>query len=73
MENQEKMMTGEESLRIIIRFRPLIIGGICFWIMTLVVHFGGTTIGPLGVPVTMIAGYLVPGYMLKNKADHDKV
>jgi hypothetical protein len=36
MESQEKMMTGEESLRI-------------------------------------ITGYLIPGYMLKNKADHDKV
>jgi hypothetical protein len=58
---------------IIIRFKPLIAGGICFWILTLVVNFGGPTIGPLGVPVAMIAGYLIPGYMLKNKVDHDKV
>jgi hypothetical protein len=58
---------------IIIRLKPLIAGGICFWILALVVHFSGPTIGPLGVPVAMIAGYLIPGYMLKNKVDHDKV
>ena len=58
---------------IIIRFRPLIIGGIAFWIFALFVHFGGPSIGPLGVPVSMIVGYLIPGYILKNKVDHDKV
>jgi hypothetical protein len=58
---------------IIIRFRPLIIGGICFWIFALLVNFGGPVIGPLGVPVSMIVGYLIPGYILKNKVDHGKV
>jgi hypothetical protein len=57
----------------IIKFRPLIIGGICFWFFALVVFFGGPTIGPLGVPVAMIIGYLIPGYMLKNKVDHDTI
>ena len=58
---------------IILKFKPLLLGGICFWIFALVVNFGGPTIGPLGVPVAMILGYLIPGYMLKNKVDHDKV
>ncbi len=58
---------------IIIRFRPLIAGGICFWIIALLVHFGGPVIGPLGMPVAVLIGYLIPGYMLKNKVDHDKV
>lgn len=58
---------------IIIKFRPLILGGLCFWILALIVHFGGPVIGPLGVPLAMIIGYLIPGYMLKYKMDHDKV
>jgi hypothetical protein len=57
----------------IIRFRPLIIGGISFWIFAVIVNFGGPVIGPVGVPVAMIAGYLIPGYMLKHKTDHDAV
>ena len=57
----------------IIKFRPLITGGICFWIIALVVQFTGPTIAPLGVPVAMLTGYLIPGYMLKNKVDHDTV
>jgi len=57
----------------IIRFRPLIIGGIFFWIIALLVHFAGPSIAPLGTPAAMLTGYLIPGYMLKNKVDHDKV
>ena len=57
----------------IIRFRPLIIGGISFWIFALVAHFGGQDIAPLSVPVAMLIGYLIPGYLLKRKVDHDKV
>jgi hypothetical protein len=57
----------------IIRFRPLILGGICFWIMALVVHFAGPSLAPLGTPIAMLIGYLIPGYMLKNKVDHDQV
>jgi hypothetical protein len=57
----------------IIRFRPLIIGGICFWVFALVVAFAGPVIGPLGVPLSMIAGYLIPGYILKNRVDHGTI
>jgi hypothetical protein len=58
---------------IILKFKPLVAGGILFWILTLAVNFTGPAIAPLGVPAAMILGYLIPGYMLKNKVDHDKV
>jgi hypothetical protein len=56
----------------IIRFKPLIIGGITFWIFALVAHFAGA-VAPLAVPVAMLTGYLIPGYMLKRKVDHETV
>ncbi len=57
----------------IIKFRPLIAGGITFWIVALIIHFASPSIAPLGVPVAMLTGYLIPGYMLKNKVKNDTV
>jgi len=57
----------------IIKFKPLIIGGSTFWILALVAQFAGPSIAPLAVPVAMLTGYLIPGYMLKRKVDHDTV
>jgi hypothetical protein len=57
----------------IIRFRPLIIGGICFWIVALIVNFAGPSIVQLGTPVAMLIGYLIPGYMLKHRVNHDTI
>jgi hypothetical protein len=57
----------------IIKFRPLIIGGICFWVMAIIVTFAGPSVAPLGMPLAVLTGYLIPGYMLKNKVNHDKV
>ncbi|MBN1388458.1 MAG: hypothetical protein JW965_08435 [Bacteroidales bacterium] len=51
---------------VIIKFRPLIFGGISIWILSLVCFFAGPSIGPLAVPAAMITGYLIPGYMIKN-------
>ncbi len=58
---------------IILKFRPLVIGGICFWIIAIIMSFAGPEIFPLGMPVAVVAGYLIPGYMLKNKVRHGKV
>lgn len=58
---------------IIIKFRPLVIGAITFWIFALVAHFAGPSIAPLAVPAAMLTGYLIPGYMLKNRKSHDSV
>jgi len=57
----------------IIKFKPLIIGAITFWIFALVAHFGGPDISTLAVPAAMLTGYLIPGYMLRNKDGHDTV
>lgn len=57
----------------IIKFKPLVLGGLSFWLISLLIHFAGPSLAPLGTPIAMITGYLIPGYMLKNKVDHDKV
>jgi hypothetical protein len=57
----------------IIKFRPLMIGAVTFWILALVAHFGGHEIAPLAVPVAMLTGYLIPGYLLRKKNSHDPV
>jgi hypothetical protein len=57
----------------IIKFKPLIAGGICFWIVALLVHFVSPSLAPLGTSIAMLIGYLIPGYMLKNKVNHDTV
>ncbi len=58
---------------VIIKFRPLMIGAITFWILAIVAHFAGPEIAPLAVPLAMLTGYLIPGYLLKMKNGHDKV
>jgi len=58
---------------IILRFKPLIIGGICFWIIATIVYFGGPSIAPLGMPVAVLTGYLIPGYILKNRIDDGNI
>ena len=57
----------------ILKFRPLVFGGICFWIIAVIVSFSGPSIAPLGMPVAVIAGYLIPGYMLKNRVEHGTI
>jgi hypothetical protein len=58
---------------IIIKFRPLLIGAVIFWILALIARFGGHDIASLAVPVAMLAGYLIPGYMLKKQAGYETV
>jgi hypothetical protein len=41
--------------------------------VALLVHFAGPGLEPLGTPVAMLIGYIIPGYMLKNKVNHDKI
>ena len=57
----------------ILKFRPLIAGGISFWIFALVGYFGGADLASLSVPVAMLTGYLIPGYLLKRRVDHDTI
>jgi hypothetical protein len=57
----------------IIKFRPLIAGGIIFWIFALVANFAGPSVAPLATSVAMLTGYLIPGYLLKRKVHHDTI
>jgi hypothetical protein len=57
----------------IIRFKPLILGGISFWVFALIAYFAGPSLGQLVVPAAMLTGYLIPGYMLKRKIDHGTI
>lgn len=58
-------MTGQ-----IMRFRPLIIGGVLFWVAGIVMHL---TADPLVLTAlycgAMFFGYIVPGIMLKRQED----
>jgi hypothetical protein len=57
----------------IIRFKPLVIGGICFWVVAILVHFAGPGLAQLGTPIAMLIGYLIPGYILRKKVTHDTI
>lgn len=57
----------------IIRFRPLIWGAASLWVLALVAHFGGETVSGLAMPVAMITGFLIPGYLLKRQGSHDTI
>ncbi|MFN8239717.1 MAG: hypothetical protein U0X39_03085 [Bacteroidales bacterium] len=57
----------------IIRFKPLVAGGVSMWILALVAGLTGPSVSPLAVPVAMITGYLIPGYLIKRKETHDAV
>jgi hypothetical protein len=55
----------------LIKFRALIAGGIFFWIMALIIYFTGPSFSSLGTAFAMLIGYLIPGYLLKIRVDHD--
>ena len=57
----------------IIKFKPLIIGGICFWLIAIAVNYAGPSISSLGMAVAVLTGYLIPGYMLRNKVKNDAI
>ena len=56
---------------IIVRFRPLLIGGITFWIAGLLCYFVDMADQYLIGGISMILGYLIPGYLLRNQKEGD--
>lgn len=52
---------------IILRFRPLLVGGFLFWILGSIAFLIPTEYQNLVGAIAVTSGYLVPGYMLKNK------
>ncbi|MBK9176395.1 MAG: hypothetical protein IPM46_08645 [Flavobacteriales bacterium] len=58
-------MTGQ-----ILRFRPLIVGGILFWAAGIAMHFTGDQLAlTLLYCGAMLLGYIIPGFMLKRQED----
>lgn len=54
---------------VILRFKPLIIGGVIFWLSAIVSFLVPREFQPLVGCVAIACGYLIPGYMLKNRKD----
>ncbi|MBX2966226.1 MAG: hypothetical protein KF845_08790 [Cyclobacteriaceae bacterium] len=52
---------------IVLRFKPLLVGGIIFWISGVLCYIVSPLDQFIVGGVAMILGYLVPGYMLRNK------
>jgi hypothetical protein len=52
---------------IIIRFKPLMLGGAVMWISGIISFLSPKEIQPLIGAAAVLCGYLVPGYLLKTK------
>lgn len=53
---------------IIVKFKPLILGGIIFWLLGVINFLLPFEYQNLVSAVAFVVGYLVPGYMLKGKS-----
>ena len=53
----------------IIKFKPFIIGGISFWVWSLIAYFSGPYYGLLITSFAIFTGYLLPGILLQRKKD----
>lgn len=58
---------------VILRFKPLMFGGATFWTGGAVAFLVPLEVQPLVSAVTVIAGYLVPGYMLRARNEEVNV
>jgi hypothetical protein len=58
---------------LIIKFRPLIIGGLSMWIISIIAGLIGPDLASLAVAAAMITGYLIPGYLLRRNKDNGAV
>ena len=54
---------------VMLRFRPLILGGLSFWICGIIIFFLPMKEQFLVSSIALALGYLVPGYQLKAKKD----
>jgi len=58
---------------VILRFRPLVFGGIAFWIGGIICFLVTMEMQPVVGAVTIVFGYLVPGYLLKRTNNPENV
>ena len=54
---------------IVIRFRPLVLGGISIWFFAIVCFLVDLQYQYLVGALAVVAGYLIPGYLLRYKKD----
>jgi hypothetical protein len=52
---------------IILRFKPLLVGAVCLWVLGIIGFLVPMYIQPLVGAGAIVIGYLVPGYILKYK------
>jgi hypothetical protein len=52
----------------VLKFRPLIVGGVSCWIISIVAFFVPSEYVLLLTALSVIIAYLIPGYILKSKA-----
>ena len=58
---------GYQLNPVILNFRPLMLGGTAFWVAGVACFLVPMGIQPLVGAVGVVCGYLIPGYMLKQK------
>ena len=51
---------------IILKFKPLIIGGICCWVFSLLSSFISSEYQSLSIAAAVIVAWIIPGYILKH-------
>jgi hypothetical protein len=54
---------------VILRFKPLILGGILFWLFSIASFLIARDLQPLLGSIAIVFCYLIPGYILKGKKD----
>lgn len=54
---------------VLLRFKPMMFGGAAFWIFGIIGFLTPIETQPLIGAVAILCGYLVPGYLLKNRKD----
>lgn len=55
---------------ITLRFKPLVVGGILFWVFAIVCFNMNTEDQLLLSALAIVCGYLIPGYLLRNKKEN---
>lgn len=56
-----------------LNFRPLIIGGICCWILAVISVFVRFEYQLLLLSLAILVSYIVPGHLLNSRAAHEKI
>ena len=53
----------------VLKFKPMVYGAIGFWLWAIIAYFAGPLYGILVMAMAISTGYLIPGYLLKKKAN----